>query len=173
MADTPDFLTLQRNRDGAGRHEVPLRRAGVVLLGALLVAGLLNAFGQRPHTTVARTAAAALHVYSPSRLRSGLLFESRFTIEARRELRRARLVLDSGWLEGMTVNTIEPAPVGEASDDGKLLLELGHVRAGRIHRLFVQLQVNPTNLGRRRQDVELYDGDRRLLRVERSVTIFP
>jgi hypothetical protein len=35
------------------------------------------------------------------------------------------LVLDSGWGEGVTINTIEPSPVGEASRDGKLVFDLG------------------------------------------------
>ena len=37
----------------------------------------------------------------------------------------------------------------------------------------MQLQVNPTNLGRRAQNVELDDGTTPLLRIKRTVTIFP
>jgi hypothetical protein len=94
-------------------------------------------------------------------------------IVGRRELKRATLVLDSGWLEGMTINTIEPGPIGEASRDGKLALELGHVPAGKTYLLFVQIQVNPTNIGRRSQDVELFDGPKHLLTVDRTITILP
>ncbi len=73
----------------------------------------------------------------------------------------------------MTLNTLEPAPIGEANRDGKLALELGRVRAGTKHIFFLHFQVNPTNVGRREQDVELYDGEERLVAIERSVTIFP
>jgi len=173
VADTPDFLTLRRNRDGVGRREVPLRRALLALVALFLLAGLLNAFGQRPQTSNAATSAASLKVYAPTRVRGGLYYEARFTVTARRALENALLLLDSGWLEGMTVNTIEPSPLTEASRDGKLLLRLGHIRAGSTYLLFMQLQVNPTNVGRRSQDVALYDGDTLLTSVDRTVTVFP
>lgn len=174
MAPAPDQLTLARHRDLEGRERRPLaRRALLSLIAALLLAGLLNVFGQRPHSSMAESAVASLKVYSPDRLRSGLFFESRFTIEAHREIENATLVLDPGWLEGMTLNTLEPSPAGEANRDGRIALELGRVPAGDTHRFFLQFQVNPTNFGRREQDVELHDGVTRLLRIDRTVTIFP
>ena len=106
-------------------------------------------------------------------MRSGLYYEARFTITARRDLEDATLVLDPGWAEGTTINTVEPSPVGEASRDGKLVFELGHIRAGTSYIFFLQLQVNPTNVGRRDQDVALYDGDTFLTKVDRKVTVFP
>ena len=39
------------------------------------------------------------------------------------------------------------------------MLDLGHVPAGQRHILFMQFQVNPTNVGRRPQSVRLYDGE--------------
>ena len=101
------------------------------------------------------------------------MYESRFTIEARRELENATVVLDPGWLEGMTLNTLEPGPIGEASRNGRLALELGHLAAGARHLFFLQFQVNPTNVGRRSQDVELHDGETLLLHIDRTVTVFP
>jgi hypothetical protein len=173
VADTPAFLALRRNRDDATRVEQWVRRVVVTLLALFLLAGLLNLFGQRPDTSTAATPAASLKLYAPSRVRSGLYFEARFTITAREELMNAMLVLDPGWLEGMTMNTIEPSPIGEGSRDGKLVLELGHVPKGSAYILFIQLQVNPTNVGRRSQDVALYDGGRRLSTIDRTITIFP
>jgi hypothetical protein len=73
----------------------------------------------------------------------------------------------------MHINTIEPAPVGEASRDGKLALDLGHVGAGDKVVLYMQFQVNPTNNGRRSQAVELYDDEELLTGVERDVTVWP
>ena len=173
MADTPDFLTLVRNRDRSDRRGIYVRRVVLGLVAALAVAGLLNAFGQRPETSRAATAAASLKVYAPSRVRGGLYYEARITVTARREVKDARVVFDSGWAEGITINTVEPSPVGEASVDGKLALDLGHIRAGTSYLLFLQLQVNPTNVGHREQDVALYDGDTFLTSVDRTVTVFP
>jgi hypothetical protein len=173
MADTPDFLTLRRNRDNTGVREVPARRILVTLIALVCLAGLLNVFGQRPETSRAAVTAASLKVYAPSRVRGGLFYEARFTIEARQELKNATLVLDPGWAEGITINTVEPAPIGEASRNGDLVFELGHIPAGQKYLFFLQLQVNPTNVGRRSQDVALYDEDTFLTSVDRTITVFP
>jgi hypothetical protein len=174
VAEAPDQLTLARHRDLEGREHKPWSRLALLaIVGLFLLLGLLNVFGQRPDTAVGDSPVASLKVYSPTKLRSGLYFMSRFTIEARDEIENATLVLDPGWLEGMTLNTLEPAPVGEANRDGRLALELGRIRAGDTHRFFLHFQVNPTNFGRRSQDVDLEDGDRRLVHLERDVTIFP
>ena len=173
MARAPDQLTLAENRDRAGRHEVWYRRGGIALLVAFLALALANLFGQRPATSRAASTDASLKVYAPKRVRSGLIYQARFTIDAHRELKDAMLVLSPGWAEGITINTIEPSPVGEASRDGKLVFDLGHIPAGDTYILFVQLQVNPTNVGHRAQNVELRDGDTALAFVKRSITIFP
>jgi len=173
VANPPAFLTLRRNRDQVGRREVPIRRMLVAILSLFLVAGLLNVFGQRPQTSQAAASAASLKLYAPSRVRSGLIYEARFTIDAHEDLKNAMLELAPGWIEGTTINTIEPGPIGEASRNGKLLFTLGHIRAGTTYIFFMQLQVNPTNVGRRSQDVALYDGGRLLTRIDRTITIFP
>jgi hypothetical protein len=173
VANPPAFLTLRRNRDEVGRREVPIRRTLVAILSLFLVAGLLNVFGQRPQTSQAAASAASLKLYAPGRVRSGLIYEARFTIDAHEDLKNAMLELAPGWIEGTTINTIEPGPIGEASRDGKLVFTLGHIRAGTTYIFFMQLQVNPTNVGRRSQDVALYDGGRLLTRIDRTITIFP
>jgi len=173
VADTPDFLTLRGNRDRSGATELWIRRTVLALLALLLLAGLANLFGQRPESSTAAASAASLKLYAPAHLRSGLYFEARFTIDAHQDLKDASLVLDPGWAEGITINTIEPSPVGEASRDGKLALDLGHVPAGTTYLLFLQGQVNPTNLGRRSQDAVLYDGDTFVARIDRTITVFP
>jgi hypothetical protein len=172
-SDVPDQLTLKRNRDQEGKRELPWRRTGVIVIVLFLGAGLLNAFGQRPQTSVAGVDQATLKVYSPMRVRAGLYYEARFTIHALQELKDASLVLSSGWLEGITLNTVEPSPVGESSRDGSPAFDLGHIPAGNKYILFLHFQVNPTNVGRRDQDVELYDGEKRLFTVHRTITVFP
>ena len=174
MARAPDRLTLSRNRDLEGTERRPdVRWVLLTAVGIFLLFGLDNAFGQRPGTDTASAGGVELEVYSPSRLRSGLYFMTRFMITTTRELENATLLLDPGWLEGMTLNTLEPTPVGEANRDGKLALELGPVRAGTKHVFFLHFQVNPTNVGRRSQDVELHDDTTPLLHLDRTVTVFP
>jgi hypothetical protein len=174
VADAPDTILLGKHRDLRGRtKEVWVRRALLALIILIPVLGLFNVFGQRPGTSEARASAATLSVYAPTKVRGGLLWEARFHITAHRELKNAILVLGTGWLEGMTLNTIEPSPVGEASRDGKLALTLGHVPANESFILFMQFQVNPTNVGHRSRSIELYDGETRISAIHQKVTVYP
>src|SRR4051812_28326496 len=148
MADKPQGIVLTRHRDLTGRENHPwVRRALLALVVALLVVGLLNVFGQVPATSRAATPAAVLSVYSPTSVRGGLLYTSRFHITARADLKKALLVLDSGWFEGMQVNSIVPQPIQEASRDGRVVFDLGHIAKGHSSILWIQFQVNPTNVG--------------------------
>lgn len=174
MAGIPDQIVLKRDRDLDGRAwEIWLRRGLFALLPIVALLGLLNLFGQHPATTTEANGAASLKIFAPARLRSGLLWEARFHITAQSDLKQATLVLSPGWLEGMTVNTIEPSPVNEASDNGRLTLSLGHIPAGQSHLLFMQFQTNPTNVGHRDASVTLKDGNQTLLHVHRTITVFP
>jgi hypothetical protein len=174
MVTPPDGLTLKHHRDLVGRERQPwTRRVLLVLIGVVIALALLNVFGQRPSTTSGRGPAAELDVYSPERVRGGLYFESRFHIRAIRDLKEATIVLDPGWLEGMTLNTVEPAPIGEASRDGRIAFELGRIPAGEEYLFFLHFQVNPTNIGRRSNDVQLYDGEQLVLELDRSITVWP
>ena len=173
MADPPQFLTPEAHRDSPERAELVMRRVffGLVLL--VILFALVNVFGQHPTNTLAASSAADLHVFAPTRLRGGLLYEGRITVDAKQDIAKATLVLDSGWTEQMQINTIEPGPVGEASRDGKLTLDYGHIPAGQKLVVWLQFQVNPTNVGRRSQDVALYDDTTLLATANRTVTIFP
>jgi hypothetical protein len=170
----PEGLSLERHRDLVGREQRPIVRE--VLLGLLclvLLLGLLNIFGQVRSVDVAETAAARFEVDAPSKVRGGLFFQARFEIEAVSGLRDATVVLHPDWLEDITLNTVEPAPVGEASRDGWIAFELGRVPRGDKYIFYLQFQVNPTAVGVRSQDVELYDGDRRLTSFDRTLVIWP
>jgi hypothetical protein len=174
MASLPDGIALERHRElrGPGFNR-PVRWVVLALLVALLLLGVFNVFGQRPETTTVHADAASLELYAPSRLRGGLLYEARFTINAHRDLKNALLQLSPGWNEGQQMNTIEPTPLGQGSRNGDLLFTLGHIPAGQKFRLFLQFQVNPTNVGRRTANVTLYDGGARLATIKRTVTVFP
>lgn len=174
MADLPDGIVLPRHRDLEGRAWHPwVRRSllGVVVLIAVLA--LVGVFGQRPSTTRAAAGAATLSISAPDAVRGGLLYQARFTIDATQALTNATLVLSPSWLDGMTVNTIEPGPVNEASRDGSLVFSLGHVPAGARYVLFMQFQVNPTTVGRRTLRADLEDGDQPIVSVTRHLRLFP
>jgi hypothetical protein len=174
MAQQPDLIVLGRHRDMKGRRKDQwVRRALLLVILAFALAGLANVFGPRSSNAAKEGADATLEIRSPTAIRGGMLYQARFVIEARRELKQATLVLGRGWFEGMTVNTIEPSPIGEASRDGKVVFELGHVPEGDKHVLYVQLQVNPNSVGLHGDTVELWDGNRRILAMRRTMKVFP
>ena len=157
---------------GRGWH-IWVRRGVIWLVAGFVLLGLFNVFGQRPSSSTATAPEASLKVYGASRVRGGLYWEARFTIHAKQEVKDARLVLSQGWLEGNTINTIEPGPLGEASRNGSLSLDLGHIPAGERYELYMQLQTNPTNVGHRSTDVQLQDGEKLILSIHRTLWIFP
>jgi hypothetical protein len=173
VADLPQFLTFKHNRDRSERIELLIRRATFAVITLIALLALLNFFGQRPKPTKVSAGAADLEVFAPMALRGGLYYEGRFTVEPKRDIEKATLVLDSGWTEQMQINTIEPSPIGEASRDGKLTFDFGHLAADDKLVVYLQFQVNPTNVGRRSQDVELYDDTTFVTRADRTVTVFP
>jgi hypothetical protein len=174
VAGAPDTLTLTRHRDMQGRRWwFSARRVLLGLLCLVLLAGLLNVFGQRPHSSAAATSQASLTVYAPLHLRSGLAYAARFHITAHQDIKDAFLVLDPSWAEGYTVNGVAPQPLTEASRNGRIAYGFGHIPAGHSLLFFLSLQVNPTNIGRRSQNVELDDGETPILTIHRTVTIFP
>jgi hypothetical protein len=170
----PEGISTDRHRDLQGRMVYPwTRRILLALVVGVLVAALFNVFGQRTSMTRVGDSTAGLGLQLPERIRGGLLFQARITVTAGEELKDARLLLDRGWADGFQINTIEPGPIGEASADGKLSFDLGHVPAGQKHVLWMQFQANPTTVGRRSHDIDLYDGERYLMTIHRDLTVLP
>src|SRR6478609_2605973 len=98
--EAPDYIEIGRHRDWEGRRYDRLLQN--VLFGLCCLVPLLalfNVFGQSP--TVKKVAnpngAATLELTAPETVRSGLIWQARFDIRAKREIKDAVLVLDSGW----------------------------------------------------------------------------
>src|SRR5438552_19017577 len=97
MADIPDRIVLKRHRDlESSGFNRPVRYVILSLVGALILLGLVNVFGQRPAHTYAESARAKLELFAPGRVRRGVLYEARFTSYAREELTRAELLVSPG-----------------------------------------------------------------------------
>lgn len=174
MTDIPQGIVLKRHRDLEGRHwDIWIERAIFAVLVAFVVTALLNVFGQAPSTVWARSSAADLELYAPTSLRGGLLYEVRLRIHAHRDIKQAILRLDGGWLEGYTLNSLEPSPLGQATSKGKLIFTLGHIPASDTFTLYMEFQANATNVGIHHQNIVLLDGNQRLAEIKRSVTTYP
>jgi hypothetical protein len=143
------------------------RRAVLTLFAAL------DVFGQGATRSTARTPAAVLRVTAPSAVRGGLFFQSRVDVTARRAIAHPRLVLDEGWVEGMQFNSTEPAPVSEANRDGRVVLTYDALDVGERLVVWMQFEVNPTNVGHRPYGLELDDAETPIAAVHRWITVFP
>jgi hypothetical protein len=170
MTDT--FADLDRDPAGVARG-LWVRRGVLTVLALVVVAAALNRVGQRPAETATSAPAATLRLSAPEHIRGGLFFQSRIDVRATRAIDHPRLVLDPGWVEGMQVNSIEPAPVGEATRDGRVVLSYDALEAGDLLRVWLQFEVNPTNVGRRSYAVELDDAERPVARLAPKITVLP
>ena len=164
-------------QSGADRRttvELWLRRLGVVVLLAVAVIALFNVFGQRATNAGARTPDADLFVHAPTRLRSGLLFQAKLTVVAHRTLPNTTLVLGSGWIDGLTLNTLEPSPSQETSGPGgSLALSLGTLQAGARYTQYLEYQVNPTSSSSRSLVATVKSAGTPIVSVHRTLTIWP
>ena len=73
----------------------------------------------------------------------------------------------------MSVNSLEPNPTDETSSNGRVVLTYNKLTAGDTLIVWLYFQVNPTNVGKRGEDIELNDGSQQITSIHRSLTIFP
>ena len=167
-------LDLERHRDLKGREDhVWARRVTLMILGLISIFAVLNGFGQRASTATSTGAAAQLQVHSPERVRGGLLYQARITVKATQRIKRPRLVLDSGWFDGLTINTVQPDPSEHVNRNGRVGFLYDQLDPGKVLTVWIQYQVNPTTIGNQTQRVELDDGGTPLAQVERQLTVLP
>jgi hypothetical protein len=165
---------MSRSRDLQGRNVEPwFRRAWMLVFFAFAILALANVFGQRPVHHSAVGPAGKLEISAPKHLRGGLLYQARFTITAARTIQSPHLVLSTGWLENMTVNTIEPQASEELNRNGRLVLSYDTLDAGQKLDVFIQYQANPTAVGTRTQTAELDDAETPIATITRKLTVFP
>jgi hypothetical protein len=169
----PDCISLDVHRDHPHLAERVIRWTSIGTLTLLCLLGLANVFGQRHRETTVTGGGATLEVFAPQALRSGLIFQGRFSVVAEDALERPTLALDRGWFEAITVNTIQPEPAKATSENGDIVLEFEPLAAGRTLTVYAELTVNPTTIGRRKQGVELRDGERTLARLDRTIMVYP
>jgi hypothetical protein len=175
VKDLPAEIDLDRHRDFRGRMAGQwVRRAFLTLLFVFVVTALANVFGQAAATDSASGAAGSLSVKAPSRVRGGLTYQGEFVIAAKQALGAPTLVLDRGWVDQTTVNTVQPEPVGSTSDAaGDLKLRFAPMPAGRTLVVYVEFQANPINVGSHGADVSLYDGATPVASIPRTQFDFP
>ena len=166
------FTDLEIDRAGQNRG-LWARRVVIALFCVIAVLALADRFGQRATESQAASPAARMTLTAPDTVRGGLFFQSRVEIHALREIASPHIVLDHGWVEGMQVNSIEPAPASELSRDGRVVLAYDKLAPGDDLRIWLQFEVNPTNVGRRSYGIELDDAAARVVRLSPTITVLP
>lgn len=173
MTALPDLLDRERHVEAERPLERWLVRLGIALVAAFLIVGLANVFGQKVETTSATSAVADLGVDAPTAVRSGLVYEVQFTVSAHRDLEEPTLVLDNGWFDGFTINTMSPDTKDWVQRDGRNVLSYDAVQSGAELVVRLQYQVNPTTMGTKDQGVVLEDGGEPILALDHELTVFP
>ncbi len=170
-------LSLARHRDLQGRHWGVLMWLRWIITGLLVIFVALaatNQFGQSPSTRESSSSAADLSVSTPDRLRGGLIFQSRVDVTAHSAIAHPTIVLSGGWFDGMTLNSVQPAPADQAPAAGGSTFVYPQLAAGQTLTVWFEWSVNPTNLAwRRPETLRLDDGSQTLLTQHSTVTVLP
>jgi hypothetical protein len=163
------------HRDLRGRFVAPWgRRVLLTVLTVLVIAALVNLFGQHATDSSARSSAGGLDVTAPSALRGGDIYQVRLTLRAgAHALAHPTVLLDSGWFDGMTFNGAVPDPMQQSDVGGRVAMQFDGVPAGQHSTVWLSFQANPTTVGHRKANAELDDGNTVIARVHRTLTIFP
>ncbi|MEH3053057.1 MAG: hypothetical protein PGN13_03480 [Patulibacter minatonensis] len=163
-----------RVRDLDGRAWHPwTRRALIALMTLFVVIGLTGAFGQVQHTRTASTAAALVKVRTPETLRGGLYWPTEIRIDAHQRITAPTIVLGSGFIRGMQLNTVEPAPASESSRGGRVALTYPTLEPGDALVVHLQLQVNPTTVGEQDLGVRIDGADLPPIALPQTATVLP
>ncbi|HEX3900735.1 MAG TPA: hypothetical protein VHW74_16405 [Mycobacteriales bacterium] len=158
----------------SGRAGLWARRVAMCVLAAVMIAALCNVFGQRATTVHATGPLARIDVRAPATVRPGLLFQAKITLSVSAVLPKAQLILSRGWIDGLTLNTEEPAAPSETSGpDGSLVLSIGTLQPGSPYVQYLAYQVNPTSLSRRAQAITLVSDGVAIVTLHRTMTIVP
>jgi hypothetical protein len=168
-----DFTPVQDPERRAIAGAMWTRRVFMALFVLVVVAALADGFGQHESSSTAVAPAATLTLRAPRTVRGGVFFQSHVEVVAKQELKYPSLVLDDGWMEGMQVNSVTPQPPNESLLNGRVQLGYDTIPAGQRLRVWVEFEVNPTNDGRHAYGIGLYNGNKPVTRVQRTITVLP
>jgi len=164
-----DLFSAVGEHDRGQRVAVLARRAVMTIFAAISLLALSGAIGQTSSTSQA----PGLTVEAPETVRGGLFWQARIDIRPTKTIQSPRLVFADGWLDGMQVNSIEPAAQSESSRDGRLVLSYDKLEPGDRLQIWMQFEVDPTNAGKRSLALELDDAQTPLARIDRDIRVLP
>lgn len=145
----------------------------LLLLGAVLAAGLSGMLGGAEDNRSAQGDAADLVIRGPAAVRNGEYLEFEVRMMAHRDIANAALEVDAGFWRNITVNTMIPAPEREEYRNGVMRFEFGPLRQGESAAVKIDGQVNPHRFGPSHGRFALLDGDVELASLDRPLRVVP
>ena len=167
----PDGISGEHIEPVAGwqRHASPL---SILVFGGVIVLGMAGLLGHERDWR-AEANGVELRVHSPEIIRNGEFFEIRVDVESSEPIGELVIGIDASLWEDVTVNTMIPAAVDEASVDGEFRFTFAPLEAGTPFAFKVDLQVNPDILGGNEGAITVYDGDEPLAGTDINITVLP
>ena len=165
--------------DGIAPADADERGAGfnwvsLAVLGAVMLAALLGAFGGgKARPLVAEAAAARLDVATPRVIRNGEFFETRIQVVAKAPIADAVIVVPASLWRDMTINTMIPAPSEEKAEKHAFRFRYGAMKPGDVLDIKVDGQINPPLFAGNSGSVGLFDGDRPIATIPVEITVLP
>ncbi|MCW4462551.1 hypothetical protein OK349_12610 [Sphingomonas sp. BT-65] len=165
----PDGITAAAERGGANLNWLSL-----AVLGAVMLAALLGAFGGgKARNLVTDAPAARLEVHTPRVVRNGMFFETRLHVTAKAPIADAVIVVPAALWRDMTINTMIPAPGEEKAGKGAFRFSYGPLAPGEVLEIKIDGQINPPLFAGTRGTIELHDGERPLAAIPVEITVLP
>lgn len=117
---------------GQQAHGLWARRTGVLLLVALVVAGLLGVLGPAARQTGAAGPSGSVELRYPSVTRPGLDSEVTITLEPAQAADTYRLAVSASMMSTLGIEQISPEPEMQTSNGSQLILEFAGSPAGEV-----------------------------------------
>ena len=161
----------QRNIVGSRRGP---RTAPLLLLCALMGAGLAGALGGQPSPVVqSKHDGTTLSVKAPHILRNGLFFETVIEVKSHQPVDDLVIAVSDQLWRDMTINTMIPAASEESFKQGFHRFSFGRLDAGEALRFKIDGQVNPPLFAGTQGEIAAYDGDRKLVGTPVTMRVLP
>jgi len=157
--------------NGLRAHASPL---AFLILGGLVAIAMTGILGGAPSpVAVVRAPAASLEVKLARPLRSGLFFETRIRVVARRDIAKPVIGFDTSLWRDLTINSHIPAAADESFKDGQFRFSYAALKTGETLEIKIDGQTNPPLLGRIVGTITLLDDDVRLTEKRVSIPVLP
>ncbi|HEY0623877.1 hypothetical protein [Sphingomonas sp.] len=158
----------------ADGHGARLNWISLAVLGAILLAALLGAFGGgKARGAIVDASAARLEVHTPRVLRNGMFFETRIHVTAKAPIADAVIVVPATLWRDMTINTMIPAASEEKAEKRAFRFHYGPMKPGDVLDIKVDGQINPPLFAGNSGSVGLHDGDRPIAAIPVEITVLP